>query len=297
MPLRLPCLPPRIPCPRAAHASFRLCGNQSSTFSTFPAHLSSQPTPEAPIEIKPLNARWLNNTKARLGKCITFGLTTPQVQEAGSILKELATEWRTLVAGSEGFLTAEGRRGLWNHAVVWGEMDSMVCHINNVIYNRYAESARVNWTQNFASSIDPLHAHQWKQLGTNKGIGMILRSITTHFKFPMTYPDHITVLHKLATQPTASTDHFVLDVIIFSERHQRVAARLVEDIVVYDYVRGKKVVLEPFMVEGFRQVWREQEGVRSEAGRRIMRIEERIREIEKASWDRVDAVEDLGSST
>lgn len=126
---------------------------------------------------------------------------------------------------------------------------------------------------------------------------MILRSIKTDFKFPMTYPDHITVLHKLATPPSASTDHFILDVVIFSERHQRPAARLVEDIVVYDYVRGKKAPLKPFMVEGFQQVWREQESVRAEVGMRVKSIEERIREIEKASWDRADAVEDMGSAT
>lgn len=125
---------------------------------------------------------------------------------------------------------------------------------------------------------------------------MILRSITTHFKFPMTYPDHITVLHKLATPPSASTDSFSLDVVIYSERHQRVAARLVEDIVVYDYVKGKKAVLEPFMVEGFKQVWREQESAREEVGIKVGRIEERILKIEEASWDRVDPVEDLGSS-
>lgn len=133
-------MPPRLPRPRTVHASLKVCVKQSSTFSTFPAHCSSQPTPTS-IETKPLNARWLNNTKARLGKCITFGLTTPQVQEAGSILKELATDWRTLIAGSEGFLTAEGRRGLWNHAVVWGEMDSMVCRIqwhNYIFMNRSA---------------------------------------------------------------------------------------------------------------------------------------------------------------
>lgn len=126
---------------------------------------------------------------------------------------------------------------------------------------------------------------------------MILRSIKTDFKFPMTYPDHITVLHKLAAPPSSSTDHFILDVVIFSERHQRPAARLVEDIVVYDYVKGKKAPLKPFMVEGFRQIWREQEAVKSEVGKRVRWIEERVRDIEKASWDRADAIEDLGSAT
>lgn len=121
-------MPPLFPCSRALRSSTRLRASQSSKF--FSTSRSSNSI-AAPIENKPLNAKWLNSTKTRLGKCITFGLTTPQVQEAGSILKELATEWRQLVAGSEGFLTAEGRRGLWNHAVVWGEMDSMVCRTNN----------------------------------------------------------------------------------------------------------------------------------------------------------------------
>lgn len=51
----------------------------------------------------------------------------------------------------------------------------------------------------------------------------------------MAWPDRISVYHKLRAAPTASTDSFILDVLILSERHQRPAARCVEDIVVYDY--------------------------------------------------------------
>lgn len=39
----------------------------------------------------------------------------------------LALEWRELVAGSEGFLTEEGRRGLWRRKTEWGEMVSLCC--------------------------------------------------------------------------------------------------------------------------------------------------------------------------
>jgi hypothetical protein len=49
-------------------------------------------------------------------------LTQPQVREAGAILQELSHDWRELVAGSEGFLTGEDRRGLFRQDVVWGEM-------------------------------------------------------------------------------------------------------------------------------------------------------------------------------
>lgn len=69
-----------------------------------------------------LNPRWLSDLKERIGKCIMFGMTTAQTQEACSVLQEIAVDWRGLVAGSEGFLTEEGRRGLYRQEVVWGEM-------------------------------------------------------------------------------------------------------------------------------------------------------------------------------
>jgi hypothetical protein len=50
------------------------------------------------------------------------------------------------------------------------------------MYNRYAESARVNWTLNFAAS-DPGHKREWLELMTPKKVGLILRSIKTDYKF------------------------------------------------------------------------------------------------------------------
>ena len=55
-------------------------------------------------------------------------------------------------------------------------------HVNNVMYNRYAESARVNWTLKFAAS-DPAHKTAWMELMSPKGVGLILRSIKTDYKF------------------------------------------------------------------------------------------------------------------
>lgn len=69
-----------------------------------------------------LSPRWLSKLKTRIGKCIMFGLSTGQTNEACSILKELVVDWRELVAGSEGFLTGKNRRGLFRQEVVWGEM-------------------------------------------------------------------------------------------------------------------------------------------------------------------------------
>lgn len=71
---------------------------------------------------RPIDPRWLSDTKQRVGKCITFGLPSKQLDEASSILQQLASDWTELLVGSEGYLTAPGRVGLEKQAVVWGEM-------------------------------------------------------------------------------------------------------------------------------------------------------------------------------
>lgn len=86
------------------------------------AHLKASDPPDAEAATASLNSRWLSDLKRRIGKCVTFGIEPAQVEEAGLILKEIARDWRELVAGSEGFLTGRTRRGLHRHKVVWGEM-------------------------------------------------------------------------------------------------------------------------------------------------------------------------------
>ncbi|KAF1920313.1 thioesterase-like superfamily-domain-containing protein [Ampelomyces quisqualis] len=162
------------------------------------------------------------------------------------------------------------------------------------MYNRYAESARVNWTRNFAAA-DPKHGKQWMELMTPKGIGLILKSITTDYKFPMKWPDRITVLHKLRTLPDAHSSSFTLDVLILSESHRRPAARCVEDIVVYDYAHGKKSALPEFMTKKFEETWELQERAKEENGRRVEELERSVGELERGTWGREGAVEDLGS--
>ncbi|KAF2758125.1 hypothetical protein EJ05DRAFT_500644 [Pseudovirgaria hyperparasitica] len=233
--------------------------------------------------------RWLSSMKARLGYCITFGINEAQTLRAGAILKELTTDWRDFLAGGEGFLTQKGRRGLWRHEIFWG-------HVNNVKFNRWAESGRVQWTRNFAKA-DVEHCSQWSELDTPKGEGMILRSIRTDYKFPMMFPDRVTVLHKLHSEPKAGMDAFILDVLILSERHQRPAARCVEDIVMYDYRVGKKCSLPLFMLAKFKETFQLQEAARAKYTARAQEITRLVEQLENESWNRPDAAEDLGSAS
>lgn len=113
---------------------------------------------------------------------------------------------------------------------------------------------------------------------------------------PMQYPDHVTIYHKLAKQPTEGTDTFDLHVLILSELHQRPAARVVEDCVLYDYRKGKKTPIRPFMLDVLQETWRLQEEAKRENSRRVVDLLDRVRRLELESWDRADAVEDMGSS-
>lgn len=91
----------------------------SSTAAAPQPTTSPNTTPPKPHTVDP---RWLTTIKRRIGKCLMFGLQPAQVDVAGSILQQVARDWRELIAGSEGFLTGETRRSVFRHSVVWGEM-------------------------------------------------------------------------------------------------------------------------------------------------------------------------------
>lgn len=110
----------------------------------------------------------------------------------------------------------------------------------------------------------------------------------------MTWPDRISVYHKLQSTPGPLCDSFGLDVIILSEQHQRAAARCVEDLVVYNYRRGTKTVLSDCMINQFQHTWRAQEEAKAINETRINDLLMKVKRLEKASWDRDGAQEDLG---
>lgn len=114
----------------------------------------------------------------------------------------------------------------------------------------------------------------------------------------MTYPDRVTVFHKLQSLPEGNHDSFKLDVIMLSEKHRRPVARCVEDIVMYDYRTGSKTTLAsaPFLLEAFRKTFALQEGGATANRKLAGSVTERVRALEVASWDREDAVEDFGTA-
>lgn len=112
----------------------------------------------------------------------------------------------------------------------------------------------------------------------------------------MTYPDRVSVYHKLRHAPSPRSSSLVLDVVVLSHRHRRAAAKLEEDVVIYDYRAGTKAALPPFMLDTMAVTFRRQEAERARARARIWELLSRVEGLEKETWDREGAVEDLGSA-
>jgi acyl-CoA thioester hydrolase len=105
--------------------------------------------------------------------------------------------------------------------VAWGEMDALR-HVNNIVYFRYFESARMA----YFTRLDI-----WDYMNET-GIGPILGSTGCKFKLPLTYPDTVSVGTKVSE---IAADRFVMKYVVFSQRHAKVAAEGEGLIVSYDY--------------------------------------------------------------
>lgn len=122
--VRLPSLTPRPITSTSRIASF---SSSAVDNSRAPAQAHGPKKAAAAAETNSLSPQWLSELRTRVGRCITFGISEAQAGEAGSILQEVARDWRSLVAGREGYLTSgsgEGggdSAGLFRHGVVWGE--------------------------------------------------------------------------------------------------------------------------------------------------------------------------------
>jgi acyl-CoA thioester hydrolase len=117
--------------------------------------------------------------------------------------------------------------------VAWGEMDAFQ-HVNNIVYLRYAESARIAYLER-AGLGDTLQT---------TGIGPILASIQCRYKFPLTYPDTARIGTRAGE---VGADRFTMHFRIVSTRHGRIAAEGDSVIVSYDYRAGSKVPLPAAM--------------------------------------------------
>ena len=114
----------------------------------------------------------------------------------------------------------------------------------------------------------------------------------------MVYPDKISVYHKLRSKPEGdpAPSSFYLDCIVLSHQQRRMACRLEEDIVIYDYKKAGKTSMPGFMLELFEKTWQLQEQATVDARTRIFGLQAAVERLENETWNRADAVEDMGGS-
>ena len=109
--------------------------------------------------------------------------------------------------------------------VAWGEMDALG-HVNNIIYFRYFETARMIYLER-AGLIDIMKA---------SGIGPILAKTSCTYKVPVYYPDTLAVGARVAT---IGNTHFNMEYVVVSEK-SGTAAFGDGVIVTFDYKQNKK---------------------------------------------------------
>ena len=112
--------------------------------------------------------------------------------------------------------------------VVWGQMDAFG-HVNNTVYFRYFESARIQY-------FDDLKLNKFMTKG---GIGPILANTSCQFKQPLVFPDDIWVGTKTLSMGKSS---LVMEHIIVSDKLGEVASGQAVAVMV-DYTKGHKTAI------------------------------------------------------
>ena len=113
--------------------------------------------------------------------------------------------------------------------VEWEDMDAFQ-HVNNIAYFRYFQKARVEYSMKTG-------LHMYKD---ETGIGPILGSASCKYKYPLTYPDVVSVGAKISH---FKEDRITTKYVVVSHRHQKIAAEGESETVMFNYRTGKKTAL------------------------------------------------------
>ncbi|NNF51429.1 MAG: acyl-CoA thioesterase [Gammaproteobacteria bacterium] len=111
--------------------------------------------------------------------------------------------------------------------VEWGQMDAFN-HVNNIIYFRYFESARIAYFEK-AGVLTYMQEH---------GVGPILKHTQCRFRIPLRYPDQVQVGARVTD---LGDNEFEMSYRVVSSNADAVAAEGTGTIVCVDYHSAAKV--------------------------------------------------------
>ena len=110
--------------------------------------------------------------------------------------------------------------------VAWGDMDAFA-HVNNVVYFRYFENARIAYLDRVG----------WMRSREETGLGPIVASTSARFRKPLDYPDHLLIG---ARAGEVLSDRITIEHRIVSARWDGVATDGQVVVVSFDYRQGRK---------------------------------------------------------
>jgi acyl-CoA thioester hydrolase len=110
--------------------------------------------------------------------------------------------------------------------VAWGDMDAAQ-HVNNIMYLRYFESARIQYMEDILF-----------RFGQNN-LGVILAEVNVKYRIPVTFPDTLWVGTKTIIESIDESSLWT-EQVIFSHAHQKIATISQAKLVCYDYAQLKK---------------------------------------------------------
>ncbi|MEC4726311.1 acyl-CoA thioesterase [Shewanella sp. D64] len=122
--------------------------------------------------------------------------------------------------------------------VAWGEMDALQ-HVNNVVYFRYFESARIDFFTQIGL---------FSELQT-ANIGPVLADNHARYKCPVTYPDTLLVG---VTISDVQADRFMMHYTVFSKTQQAVTTLGSSLVVMFDFKTGKKSKLSGQLLDALK---------------------------------------------
>lgn len=124
--------------------------------------------------------------------------------------------------------------------VAWGEMDALQ-HVNNVVYFRYFETARIDYFK---------HLNIMEQVAKTQ-IGPVISESHCRYKLPVTFPDTLFVGTRVKD---IQADRFTMEYKIVSEKYQKVTTEGFAIVVMFDFANQKKVPISDAFLKAIEEI-------------------------------------------
>ncbi|WP_172562029.1 acyl-CoA thioesterase [Vibrio furnissii] len=113
--------------------------------------------------------------------------------------------------------------------VAWGEMDALQ-HVNNVVYFRYFETARIDYFR---------HIQLMEDIAITQ-IGPVLSETQCRYKIPVTFPDTLLVGSRVSD---VQADRFSMEYHVVSKKLGKVTTTGSATVVMFDFKNNTKAQL------------------------------------------------------